>query len=410
MVGSIEQSLYNKERRIPAMKVLALVLLAAIAYCSTALCAESTLSTNALLLARWIAAQQYSNPQLPSCGALKVFPEPSFIATNGEKFCRASPYYCDLAVLGLLRAKAPESTRVANRWIDWYFAHINTRSAPDGVPYEHFYHPDGTGETTCVQPGNEFLCNYNDATDSAAATFFSVLWAARSAECDSARSNFVARQPAIEKLAEILLKLQQTDGLCWAKADYHVEYTEDNSEVFAGLRDVANLERDTFHDTAKANFYQQAAEKVRSGILRELYDSHSRLFRVAKFETRSHASINLNQWYADTQAQFWPTLWGVISPDDLRTRGILSAVDAQWNGVIKPDWATQPDKINDGWIEAGAARSAMIGGDTNRVRSYVKAVEHLKFATTVGDLKMNYPFDIGDASWFLQILAEMPQT
>jgi hypothetical protein len=392
------------------VKVQGFICLVIIACCSSAPCAESTLSTNALLLARWIAAQQYSNPQLPSYGAFKIFPEPSFAATNGEKFCRASPYYCDLAVLGLLRTRAPECTQVANRWIDWYFAHLNSQAAPDGVPYEHFYRPDGTGETVCAEPGNQFLCHYNDATDSAAATFFSVLWAARSAEGASARSNFVARQPAIEKLADVLLRLQQTDGLCWAKADYHVEYTEDNSEVFAGLRDMANLERDTFHDAAKAGLYQQAAEKVRSGILRELYDSHSRLFRVAKFEALSHASINLNQWYADTQAQFWPILWGVISPDDPRAHGILSAVDAHWNGVIKPDWAKQPGRINDGWIEAGAARSAMIAGDTNRVRSYVQAVEHLKFATTVGNLEMNYPFDISDASWFLQILAEMPQT
>jgi hypothetical protein len=175
------------------------------------------------------------------------------------------------------------------------------------------------------------------------------------------------------------------------------------------LRDLANLERDIFHDFAKADLYTHAAEKVRSGILSELYDSHAQLFRVAKFETPSHGSINLNQWYADTQAQFWPTLFGVINPSDFRTHSVLTAIDAQWNGVIKPDWATQPEKINGGWIEAGSARSAMIGGETNRVRGYVQAVERLKFAKSSGGLELKYPFDIGDASWLLQILVEMPQ-
>jgi hypothetical protein len=51
----------------------------------------------------------------------------------------------------------------------------------------------------------------------------------------------------------------------------------------------------------------------------------------------------------------------------------------------------------------------MLAGDTNRVRSYVQAVERLKFVrSSSGELELKYPFDIGDASWFLQILAEMP--
>lgn len=391
------------------MKALAFIFMAGVAFPSPALCAETKLSPDALLIARWITSQQYSNPDLRSYGALKVFPDPSFVSTNGEKYCRSSPYYCDLAVLGLLRAKAPGSTQVADHWIAWYFAHLNPHSAPDGVPYEHFYHLDGTGETICLAPGNQFLCDYNDATDSAAATFFSVLWAARDAEGASAPANSAAQKPAIEKLADVVLRLQQVDGLCWAKADYRVKYTEDNSEVFAGLRDLANLERAIFHDSQKAIFYQQAAEKVRSGILSELYDSHSRLFRVAKSAVPSLSNANLDQWYADTQAQFWPILSGVIGPADPRTHAVVSAVDTHWNGSIKPDWATQPDKINDGWIEAGSARAAMLAGDTNRISSYVRAVERLKFEKSAGEFELKYPFDIGDASWFLQILAALPQ-
>lgn len=389
-----------------ALKVVALIVLVELP--CPAPCAESRLSPEAMLVARWITAQQYANPHLPSYGALKTFPGPAFVATNGERFCRASPYYSNLAVLGLLRAKAPGCAEVADRWIDWYFAHLNTRAGPDGVPYEHFYHPDGTGEAVCVKPGDQFLCNYNDATDSAAATFFSVLWAARSAEGASGPANSAAQKPAIEKLAGVLLNLQQTDGLCWAKGDYRVKYTEDNSEVFAGLRDLASLEREIFHDSRKAILYQQSAEKVRRGILTELYDSHLKLFQVAKFETPTRNSINLDRWYPDTQAQFWPTLFGVTDPDDARSRGVISTVDAHWNGGAKPDWAKQPDKINDSWIEAGCARAAMLAGETNRVRSYAQAVERVKFRSSPAGLEIKYPFDIGDASWFLQILAELP--
>lgn len=388
------------------MQTVLFLFLASVALSSPALRAESTLSPDALLLARWIADQQYSNPNLPGFGALKVFPAPAFVTTNGAKYCRTSPYYSDLAVLGLLRTRAPGCAQLADRWIRWYFTHLTPPSAPDGVPYEHFYYPDGAGETTCAKPGDQFLCHYNDATDSAAATFFSVLWA-RSMEGSPLAADFSSHKPAIEKLAGVLLNLQQPDGLCWAKTDYRVKYTEDNSEVFAGLRDLASLEREIFHDSEKAVLYQETAEKVRSGILSELYDPREHLFRIAKFETLSHTAVNLNQWYPDTQAQFWPTLWGVLSPTDPRARAIVSAMDAHWNGTIKPDWSAHPEKINDGWIEAGSALSALLAGDTARVRNYVQAVERVKFVRTSGALKLKYPFDIGDASWFLQILAKV---
>jgi hypothetical protein len=97
-----------------------------------------------------------------------------------------------------------------------------------------------------------------------------------------------------------------------------------------------------------------------------------------------------------------------MGPGDPRTHAVVSAVNAHWNGQIKPNWTTQPDRINDGWIEAGSARSEMLAGETNRVRVYVQAVERLKFRRTSDGLELEYPFDIGEAGWFLQILAELP--
>lgn len=390
------------------MKVALLLFLTCFLLPSPALCAGPELPPDAFLVARWIASQQYPNPHLPSYGALKIDPGPAVIA-NGVQYCRVSPYFANLAVLGLLRAKAPMCTQVADRWINWYFAHLNPEAAPDGVPYEHFYNPDGTGETTCAKPGDHSLCHYNDATDSAAATFFSVLWAARSAERSSGPFTFAGQKQRTEVLASVLLKLQQSDGLCWAKNDYRAKYLEDNCEVFAGLSDLANLERDIFDDSQQATLYRQAAEKVRQGIWKEFYDSHSQLFHIAKFQMPLRPNANLDQWYPDTQAQFWPILFGVLSPADPRARAIISTIDGHWNGQNKPDWAVDTESVNSGWIESGSALAALLAGDSARVKTYVQSVKHAKFPKPAGPLAFKPPFNVADAGWLLQILTQLPQ-
>ena len=371
--------------------------------------AEPPRPPDAAVLAHWINAQQFRNPELPSHGGLKVHPGVATIGADGKRYCRVSPYSANLGVLGMLRTKAPGCVNLADHWIRWYFAHLNTQSAPDGVPYEHFYLADGGGETTCVKPGDSVLCHYNDATDSAAATFFSVLWAAHEAGFASTTLNTAGRKKLVETLAEVLLDLQQTDGLCWAKSDFRVKYLEDNCEVFAGLRDLANLEHDVFNDAGHSTLYRNAAARVQQGIFKELYDPKTKLYVIAKFEDNNRAAADLDKWFPDTQAQSWPHLFGVVSPADPKTRGVMFAVNARWSGQIKPDWAANPDQINHGSIEAGDAYAALLAGDTQRVRTYVQAVKRLKFPASADASGFEWPFNVAEAGWLLQIVTQMPE-
>jgi hypothetical protein len=316
-----------------------------------------------------------------------------------------TPYYANLAVLGLARARTPQCVRVADLWIGWYFAHLDSASAPDGVPCDHFYRLDGGGETNCVKPGDPLLCRHNDATDSAAATFFSMLWAAHQAGLPAQTLAKPERKRQVEALAGVLLKLQQGDGLCWARRDYRVKYLEDNSEVFAGLRDLAGLEQEVFNDAGQAAIYRQAADNVRRGILSELYDPQTKLFRIAKFEDGKRPATNLDKWYPDTQAQLWPLLFGVTSPTDPTTRAVVAAVNGRWNGQLKPDWAAHPDQVNQGWIEAGDACAMLLAGQTERVRSFVQEVRRLKLQSPH---EFEWPFNVADAGWLLQIMARSP--
>ena len=369
-----------------------------------ALQANATLSPDAATLMHWIAERQFQNPALASYGAIAQADGPAAIGADGQRYYSVSPYSANLAVVSLLQSGAPDSLNLAERWIDWYLAHLNSQSAPDGVPYNHFYHANGTGETICVKPGDAFLCHYNDATDSAAATFFLVLEAAHHAGMSDSVLNKPQTGRQLEALAGLVLALQQRDGLCYAKWDYRVKYLEDNSEVFAGLSALAHLERDVFNDARRSAFYQNAAVRLRRGILSELYDPKARLFYVAKFENNDRPKLNLNTWYPDTQAQLWPVLFGVVPPKDPRALAAVGAVNGQWNGKTRPDWAQDPQHVNQGWVEAGHAYAAFMMGETNRVQAYLQAVKRYKSKLESGKPQFAGPFGVDDAGWLLQIM------
>lgn len=387
------------------MKSFRLILIVFVIPASQITCMAGVLSSNATMLARWIAARQYQNASLPSYGAIRTAEGPAATGADGASYYGVSPYLADLAVDSLLHSKSPDAMEVAERWIHWYFNHLNSKSATDGVPDNHFYRANGSGETTCVKPGDPTLCHYNDATDSAAATFFLVLRAAHDAGLPDSISNTSEQKGKIEGLAALVLQLQQPDGLCWAKSDYRVKYLEDNSEVFGGLSALANLERDVFHDTGRSIVYQNAAEQVRRGIVTELYDARERLFRVAKFEDNKCPATNLNIWYPDTQAQLWPVIFGVIGPDSPQARAVADAVNHCWDGRRRANWAEDPRHVNQGWIEAGHAYAALLMGDTNRVQRYIQAVKRYKLKTANGNLQYQWPFEVDDAGWLLQIFS-----
>lgn len=361
------------------------------------------------LLARWVTDQQFHDRVQRSYGAVKVAPGIAAIGADGTRYYRVSPYTANLGVLGLLDTQTPGRLQTARLWVTWYLSHLDPQSAPDGVPDEHFYQADGSGETTCVKPGDPHLCHYNDATDSAAATFFCVLWASWKAGIPKTFLNAPGRKQRIEKLAATLLNLQQSDGLCWAKSDYRAKYLEDNCEVYAGLRALTQLEQTAFGDQERAKFYAQAARRVQHGIVSELYDAKTKRYFVAKFEDSTRKEANLDVWYPDTQAQVWPHLFGVVAPSGPQAQAVIHALEARWSGKTKPDWAAHPEQVNGGWVNADVAHAILLGGNVRRVQTYLHSVRRLKFPHTPKASGFTWPFTVGDAGWLLATLTRMPK-
>lgn len=372
----------------------------------TGFAVASEIQAERVALEKWMAGLQYTDPSLPSFGAIRVYSTDSAVDPKGGHYARVSPYFADLGLIGLLEASPTSGLPVAKRWIGWYLAHLTPESATDGVPYEHFYLSDGKGETVCLDPAKPNLCHYNDATDSAACTFFSVLGRYQKAGGDTALLKAAGVKEQLEKLAGVVLALQQPNGLCWAKQDYRVEYLEDNCEVFDGFRSLARIEQEVYRDPGKASFYTQVAARVKEGIFKVLYDPSTGLYRSTVPEKGPVPLPKLDLWYPDVQAQFWPVLLGVVSPDDPRAKTSLRLVNETWNGAAKPDWATHPEKVNNGWICSDVAYAAVLTGDRKQVTVYLDAVLNRIKTKRTGRAPYPWPFAVSDAGWLLLILQQ----
>jgi len=356
------------------------------------------------VVVQWLAGLQFANPAQRSFGAIRVHHTTAAVGVDGRGYFRVSPYIGNLATLGLLRSHRPESLSIAERWIDWWFAHLNSGSAPDGVPFEHFYLQDGSGETVCVMPGDPHLCRYNDATDSAAATFFTLLLEYQRSGGRIRPEQLDRRTRQIGALFKTLLALQNLDGLFWAKTTFHAKYLEDNCEVYSGLIALAQLSNTVFRDPERAAEAEATAKRLRTAIDAALFDFKQGRFLVAKFEDNAVKPPDLNTWYPDVQSQFWPILWGVSTPSDANSRAAISLLANIWNGKQHPDWAAQPEKVNGGWISADVAYAVALAGDRKRLPEYLKVVKRLKIARRD---RFAWPFSAADAGWLLAITGSM---
>lgn len=365
---------------------------------------EASASVDIATVAKWMMNLQYTNRALPSYGALKVHHTAGHTAPDGAKYFRVVPYQVNLGVRGLLRTSVADRHQTARRWMNWYLQHLNLKGTPPGLVYDHWYLADGTGETTCPPGIAPALCDFDDASDSAAATFLGMAWEYCEIGGDTDFFQAAGHKAKLETIADVMLALQQEDGLAWAKNSYRAKYVMDNSEVYWGLHAMSRLESAVFGDGRAAKKYEAAAQRVRDGIHKSLLDAKSGLYHVAKHENGAVDAARLDVWYPDATAQVWPLLFGVVDAASAPAKVTMASINHIWDGDPQPDWSARPVDAA-GFTWTSIAYASVLVGNKARARAHTAFVKALKFPQTPDEAGFATSFTIIDGGWLLLTLS-----
>lgn len=347
--------------------------------------------TNTAVSPTWITEQVnfLLSKQLPS-GA---------ILGTGTKI---TPYFANIGALGLLAANTTASRAGALKWMQWYLAHLNvaTTNVPAGSVFDYNYDPAAKTET----PTGDF-----DSVDSYASTTLNVAYRAYSSGDAGLRSYVSTNIGTYEAIANLLtygspigVRIQAGNpdaDLTDAKPSYLVAYTMDNAEVYSGLRDFAQLET-LLGRTAQATYYSSWADTTKNAIISKLWNPTKNNWDWAYAN-----SSNTNVFYAQGTAQLWPTIFGVVMPNDSKAISSWAQFSASY-----PTWFA--GAIPDGYPWVSIVRAAQLMGETANADNYLTNV-HSRYApgftqpTSCGQAPCG-DWHNSESGWF--ILAGLPST
>ncbi len=202
-----------------------------------------------------------------------------------------NPYFANLAAQALLTR--PGHLPAVESWLNWYLEHLNA---------------DGTIDDYVVREGQEHATGTYDSADSYAATYLSLVAAYRQAGGDL---QWIRNHRAVlERVAAVLTGLTGDDGLTRAKRLYPLKLLMDNAEVWAGWQDWADV-LVSLDDPAAAAAVRQQAARLQAG-LQEFAGNEGYAWALGPLGLRREP--NLERFYPDAVAQFFPFAFGV-TPD-----------------------------------------------------------------------------------------------
>ncbi|MFK3670559.1 hypothetical protein ACI2IX_10330 [Leifsonia aquatica] len=270
-----------------------------------------------------------------------------------------NPYFGNFAALGLLEEGSSPSIAAADRWLGWVLAHLNIDPTIDGGRHTIYDY--------AIVGGQEVSRGTYDSVDSYAATTLTLANALWKKGDESIRTGLAEHVEVLEKVARLLddapAGVRKPSGLTQATFTYNVAFLMDNAEVYQGLRDFAEFES-ALGRLESAATYNAWAEMTRGAILGKHWNSATKLWSW-------HDSVvpNLSgPFYAQSMAQYYPVLFGVVDADDSRAVASWTALSARW-----PEW-----RRNDlGSAEAATpmAYAAALMGDTAGARAMVDDID-----------------------------------
>lgn len=289
---------------------------------------------------------------------------------------KAIPYFANMAALAMLTRK--DGYEPVRRYLTWYLQHLNV---PDkhklvGTVYDY------------TKSGDSWVPTYDyDSADSYAATFMSLLLNYASATHDL--QLLVDHFQEVTDVAEVMLKLQDKDGLIWAKPRHYVKYLMDNAENVRGLEDAATLMQALGRDDL-AERYGSAANKVEAGIEKKLWLEDTGLYAWAMYG-RWWACRPRLKWYPDTIAQVYPIVFGLVAPESERAVQLYSYLNERY-----PNWTA--GEFDDRFPWTILAMVAVQMDDDSRAFVYLRNVNE----QLAVEGKDRYPWHAFEAAFFLK--------
>jgi len=304
------------------------------------------------------------------------------IIAQTPKHLLSIPYFSNLAAIALLGD--PRGHLPVRRYMDWYIAHLNR---PDK------YNLSGTMYDWKKVDG-EWVATYSyDSADSYAATFLSL-----ALHYSRETQDFAWAKENLESLLEVagvLLELQDSDGLIWAKPRYYVKFLMDNAENYRGLRDAAELMRYVEREDL-AGVFDTAAGRVAIGIERHLWLPDRQVYAWALYG-RWWARAPQEKWYPDTVSQIYPVIFGVIKPDSPRAASLYSYLNSRY-----PAWSTGQFDDDFPWTVVSFMAALM--------QDDARAAEHLNHVHAENTARnRSYPWHSFESAFFVKAWRKMSQ-
>lgn len=275
--------------------------------------------------------------QLPN-GAL-----PMTYAKNGE--LTVNPYFADFAALALLdNAKAYADIVV--KYMDWHFAHLNTKEEDfnglDGTIYDYKITMKN-GEIASERISTPENADSYDTTDSYAATFLTVVNKYFYTTGDS--DYLVAHAEDIERIANVMFATLQ-NGMTYAKHNHRVKYLMDNCEVYEGAIAATRI----FEEIVLRGKTEYASMRdncndliftVRDSINNTLWNFVGGYYLpgITAYVNIPTKIFSWNTYYPQATSQLFPIICGVIDPATDRAKNLYEKFSDSfhWQAFDYPD-------------------------------------------------------------------------
>lgn len=339
-------------------------------------------------------------PGQASHGAVRRALAPAHVDGQRRPWHHIAAYEGNLGLIGALRIDPTLRTEAAD-WLRWQVRNLPLRGVDQGVLHDRWVLADGSQQSSCPPDIDARHCQQIDATDSTIASLFLMAKAYLDNGGDAALLREPAVRLALERAAVTLARLQQPNGLSWAKRSHPVAYLMDAVEVAAGWRALAHVQDTVWAQPRAAQTSRARAQRTSSGVEQQLWDAGTGLWRVSL----DAGPAQTRHWYPDTMAQAWPLLWSSPSQSGSfhLSRTAWPQAAARWRTNDSAWQSRNVDPAGFWWPAAAVAAHCV--GDT---AAAVDWVARARAAWLRPEAPFAWPFQVSDLLWLLWLAEPGP--